>query len=90
MSYTPSFVCFSIALLSWPQATRMTHILIYLDASMKTVLDMMMKRLSVLSMDPRPELRNSAMNSLFAATTANANLISGEQWKELFTQVVKL
>jgi hypothetical protein len=52
------------------------------------VMTSMMQRLLLLSMDPRPEVRNCAMNTLFTVTTANASLIAASQWEEVFTKVI--
>lgn len=53
-----------------------------------SVLGLMMDVLLTLSMDSRPELRNCAMNTLFAMNTANATLISPVQWRALFDLVI--
>lgn len=53
------------------------------------LLEELMARLLHLAMDSRPEVRNCALNTLFAATTANASLISGGQWREqVFQRVI--
>ena len=49
----------------------------------RDVFEMTMRKLLSLSMDSRPEIRNCATNTLFAAMTltSNASLTSGEQWR---------
>lgn len=53
-----------------------------------SVLEIMMRRLLILSTDARPEIRNCGMNTLFSAMTANATLLTGEQWKQGFDEVI--
>ena len=54
----------------------------------ESVLGVMMRRLLVLSTDGRPEVRNCGMNTLFSAMTANAQLLSSLQWKQVFDDVI--
>jgi hypothetical protein len=53
-----------------------------------SVIEVMMQRLLILSIDPRPEIRNCGMNTLFSAMTANAPLLNGLQWKQVFDEVI--
>ncbi len=56
----------------------------------RDVFEMTMRKLLSLSMDVRPEIRNCATNTLFAAMTltSNAALTSGEQWCQIFDEVI--
>ena len=60
------------------------------SASMKEIFSITTQQLLSLSMDTRPEIRHCAMNTLFAALTmtANASLTTGNQWKQVFDEVV--
>jgi len=52
------------------------------------VLDVMMTRLLVLSIDTRPEIRNCSLNTLFSAIIANSGLLTTDQWKRFFGEVL--
>lgn len=60
------------------------------DVEKKDVFDLTMRKLLFLSTDARPEIRNCATNTLFAALTltSNASLTSGGQWRQIFDQVI--
>jgi hypothetical protein len=51
-------------------------------------LDVMFDRLSHLSVDSRPEIRNCATNTLFSAVLSNAGSMSPEQWRSVFDDIV--
>ncbi len=51
-------------------------------------LDAMFSRLSLLSVDSRPEIRNCATNTLFSAVLSNSNFLSSTQWKSVFDDIV--
>merc|ERR1711871_352253 len=59
-------------------------------AAKRDVFEMTMRKLLSLSMDSRPEIRNCATNTLFAAMTftSNASLTSGDQWRQIFDEVI--
>jgi hypothetical protein len=60
------------------------------DVEKKDIFDLTMRKLLALSTDSRPEIRNCATNTLFAALTltSNASLTSGGQWRQIFDQVI--
>jgi hypothetical protein len=60
------------------------------DNEKKGVFDLTMRKLLTISTDSRPEIRNCATNTLFAALTltSNASLTSGGQWRQIFDQVI--
>ena len=51
-------------------------------------LDVMLNRLSQLSVDSRPEIRNCATNTLFSAVLTNAVMLSSEQWRSVFDEII--
>lgn len=51
-------------------------------------LDVMLHRLSVLSVDSRPEIRNCATNTLYSAILSNANMLSSDQWRSVFDDII--
>jgi guanine nucleotide-exchange factor len=51
-------------------------------------LDVMLGRLSLLSVDSRPEIRNCATNTLFSATMSNANMFTPIQWRSVFEDII--
>lgn len=51
-------------------------------------LDVMLDRLSHLSVDSRPEIRNCATNTLFSAVLSNAGMLSPDQWRSVFDDIV--
>ena len=53
-----------------------------------SVLDVMMTRLLVLSVDLRPEIRNCSLNTLFLAIVSNSELLSSHQWKMFFEDIL--
>lgn len=57
-------------------------------ATSKAALDVMLSRLSLLSVDSRPEIRNCATNTLFSAILSNANMLSPVQWKSVFDDII--
>jgi hypothetical protein len=61
-----------------------------LENTKQEVFNITTTQLLGLSMDTRPEVRHCAMNTLFAALTmtANASLTTGEQWKQIFDDVI--
>lgn len=58
------------------------------DASASFVFGQMLGYLSKLSTDPRPEIRNCAVNTLVSASTANSKQISNSQWCSLFDNII--
>eukprot|EP00597_Dinobryon_sp_UTEXLB2267_P010966 CAMPEP_0170099810 /NCGR_PEP_ID=MMETSP0020_2-20130122/1260_1 /TAXON_ID=98059 /ORGANISM="Dinobryon sp., Strain UTEXLB2267" /LENGTH=2023 /DNA_ID=CAMNT_0010322537 /DNA_START=155 /DNA_END=6224 /DNA_ORIENTATION=- len=52
------------------------------------VLDSLLGHLYSLSMDPRPEIRHCAMNTLFSAMGAHAASISLRQWQLVFDNII--
>jgi hypothetical protein len=54
----------------------------------QSVFDVMLKRLFLLSMDGRPEIRHCAMNTLFSAMAAHAQIISAALWRQVFENII--
>lgn len=54
----------------------------------KMVFDAMLERLMALSVDSRPEIRNCAMKTLFAAMVSHASQLSPPQWRSVFSDVI--
>jgi hypothetical protein len=52
------------------------------------LLNLTMMHLQTLAKDPRPEIRNCAMRTLFAAIVANSHLLSVDSWKFVFNDVL--
>lgn len=59
------------------------------DANAEITLGVLMDLLSQLSMDPRPEIRHCAMNTLFGAIVVNASTLSSTKWKEVFENILR-
>jgi hypothetical protein len=57
-------------------------------AYIQSVFDVMLKRLFLLSMDGRPEIRHCAMNTLFSAMAAHAQIISATLWRQVFENII--
>jgi guanine nucleotide-exchange factor len=55
---------------------------------MVSVVECMLQKLLMLSIDPRPELRNCAMNTLFTVTCAHASFMTVALWRDVFTKVI--
>ena len=53
-----------------------------------SVLDVMMTRLLVLSVDSRPEIRNCSQNTLFSAIVSNSELLTAKQWRNFFEDIL--
>jgi hypothetical protein len=58
------------------------------DKATSVVMDVMLSRLALLSVDSRPEIRNCATNTLFSAVLSNSNFLAPAQWKHIFDDVV--
>lgn len=58
------------------------------DKATSVVMDVMLSRLALLSVDSRPEIRNCATNTLFSAVLSNSTFLAPAQWKHIFDDVV--
>ena len=58
------------------------------ETASSSILDVMMIRLLGLSIDSRPEIRNCALNTLFSAIIANSSLLSPDQWRRFYEDVL--
>lgn len=58
------------------------------EKATSVVMDVMLSRLALLSVDSRPEIRNCATNTLFSAVLSNANFLASSQWRHIFDDVV--
>ena len=60
------------------------------DKQKQQIFNITTTQLLGLALDTRPEIRHCAMNTLFAALTmtANASLTTGEQWQQIFNDVI--
>eukprot|EP01038_Epipyxis_sp_PR26KG_P012463 gene12463-16716_t len=54
----------------------------------QSVLSITLKRLFLLSTDDRPEIRHSALNTLFSAMCVHAMILSTNQWQAVFEKIV--
>ena len=58
------------------------------EATTTAALDVMLGRLSLLSVDSRPEIRNCSTNTLFSAVMSNATMLTAAQWKSVFEDII--
>eukprot|EP01035_Chromulina_nebulosa_P021214 gene21214-27479_t len=56
--------------------------------SIESILSLMLQSLQNLSMDPRPEIRHCAMNTLFGAIVANSIRLSADKWRYIFSDIL--